>query len=327
MDSIGRHAIGFESVAYTGPVERVLVTGAASWIGGRVVQELEPHHEVIAVDELEPKLAFAARLHRYSMDSLDFAQFLVDRKPTTVIHLQTLDRSAEIGNTRSRAGAVQGAQALFGAIERVGSVHHVVVKSDAAIYSTGPRHASVLSESTRISGRATRYERNLRDIERFVADLKPSMPEVSFTVLRLGPILGPAVGNPISRYLTLPVVPTLMGYDGRLQFLYEDDAVQAIVFASRSTAADGIFNVAGDGILYLSRLLRIGRRLGQPLPPPLLKQARRFLAVSGVPLPEHTANLLKYGRYTTTDRMVTKLGFNPAHTTRQAIERTYRGAR
>lgn len=306
-------------------MERVLVTGAASWIGGRVVQELESDHEVIAVDELEPRLAFAARLHRYSMDSLDFAQFVVDRKPTTVIHLQTLDRAAEIGATRSRAGAVLGAQALFGAIERVGSVRHVVVKSDTAIYSTGPRHASVLSESTRIGGRATRYERNLRDIEVFVTNLRPSMPEVSFTVLRLGPIFGPTVGNPISRYLTLPVVPTLMGFDGRMQLLYEDDAVQAIVNASHDTKADGLFNVAGDGIVYLSRLLRMGRRIGQPLPAPLLRQARRLIAVSGIQLPEHTANLLKFGRYVTTERMAQGLGFRPARTTRQAIERTYRG--
>jgi len=303
----------------------VLVTGAASWIGGRVVQELEPHHEVIAVDELEPRMAFAARLHRYSLDSLDFAQFVVDRKPTTVIHLQTLDRSAEIGSTRSREGAVLGAQALFGAIERVGSVRHVVVKSDTAIYSTGPRHASILSEATRIGGRATRYERNLRDIESFVTNLRPSMPHVSFTVLRLGPIFGPTIGNPISRYLTLPVVPTLMGFDGRLQLLHEDDAVKAVVFASSDTMADGVFNVSGDGVVFLSHLLRIGRRLQQPLPPPLLRQARRLLATAGVAVPDHTANLLKYGRYVTTDLMTNTLGFTPLRNTRQTIERTYRG--
>lgn len=306
------------------PVERVLVTGAASWIGGRVVQELEPHHEVIAVDEFEPRMAFAARLHRYSMDSLDFAQFVIDRQPTTVIHLQTLDRSAELGATRSRDGAVLGAQALFGAIERAGSVRQVIVKSDTAVYSTGPRHASILSESTRISGRATRYERNLRDIERFVADLKPSMPDVTFTVLRLGPIFGQTVANPISRYLSLPVVPTLMGFDGRIQLLYEDDAVDAIIFASQTSPVDGIFNIAGDGILYLSRLIRIGRRIPQPLPSPQLRQARRLLATAGIALPEHTANLFKYGRYAATARMTAELGFTPARTTRQAAERTLR---
>ena len=299
------------------------MTGAASWIGGRVVQELEPHHEVIAVDESKPRLDFEARLHRHSMDSLDFAQFLIDRQPTVVVHLQTLDRSDEPGGLRSRGGAVLGAQALFGAIERAGSVRQVVIKSDTAIYSTGPRHASVLSESTRITGRATRYERNLRDMERFVTDLAPSMPDVTFTVLRLAPIVGSTVRNPISRYLALPVVPTAMGFDGRIQLLHEDDAVDVIIHAFQMGTEGGVFNVAGEGVMYLSRVLRLGRRLPQPLPGPQLRRARRILAAAGIRLPEHTANLFKYGRYVDTQRMTTQLGFEPASSTRQTVVRTY----
>lgn len=258
------------------------------------------------------------------MDSLDFAQFVIDRQPTSVLHLQTLDRSAELGATRSKEGSVLGAQALFGAIERVGTVRHVVVKSDTAVYSTGPRHASVLSEKTRISGRATRYERNLRDIERFVTDLAPSMPEVSFTVLRIAQIVGQTIGNPLTRYLSLPVVPTLMGYDGRLQLIDEEDAVAAVIHAAKMSAPGGLFNVAANSSMFLSRLLRHGNRLQQPLPGPVLRQARRGLAAAGLGLPEHAANLLKHGRFVTTDRMVDALAFRPQlATTRQVASRLY----
>lgn len=328
IDSMAAMLSGRDQMPTLARVERVLVTGAASWIGGRLVQELETDHEVIAVDELAARLDFNAPIHRFSMDSLDFAQFLIDRKPTTVIHLQTLDRSAELGATRSREGAVLGSQAMFGAIERAGSVRHVLVKSDTAVYSTGPRHASVLSETTRISGRATRYERNLRDIERFVTDLRAAMPEVSFTTLRLAPIVGRTIANPLSRYLRLPVVPVAAGYDGRLQMLHEDDAVAAVVGASRSEAAGGTFNVAADGVMYLSRALRLGRRLAQPLPPPQLRQARRLVATAAGPtLPEHTANLLKFGRYVTTERMKTGLGFTPAYSTREIFSDLYERSR
>ena len=180
-------------------MERILVTGAASWVGGQCVRALETRADVIAVDELKPRSAFAAPFHLFHLDSLEFARFVVKLEPTIVLHLQTMDRSAELGGTRSREGTVLGAQALFGALARLTQIKQVVVKSDTAVYSTGPRHASVLSEATRITGRATRFERNLREIERFVSEVAAEMPTVGFTVLRLASIFGPTVKNPISR--------------------------------------------------------------------------------------------------------------------------------
>jgi len=317
------HAIACGDASTLPGVERILVTGAASWIGGRCVQTLERDHEVIAVDEFTPRLEFEAPFHRFSLDSLDFAHFLIRAQPTTVLHLQTLDRSAELGSARANEGVVLGGQALFGAIARTPAVRHVVVKSDTAVYSTGPRHASVLDETTRITGRATRYERNLRDIERFVTEVSGELPGVDFTVLRLASIVGSAVGNPLSRYLTLPTVPVMLGFDPRLQFIHEDDAAAALIYACHSPAP-GVFNVAGDGILYLSRVLRLGRRIPQPLPSPQLRRARRLLASIGGPrLGQHTANLLRYGRFTQNVRMRTDLGFEPARSTREAVARMY----
>ena len=310
------------ATAYTSHMERILVTGAASWVGGHCVRALEPNADVIAVDELPPRIAFDAPFHSFNMDSLEFAHFVLKVEPTIVLHLQTLDRSRELGQKRSREGSVLGAQALFGALARAKRIQRVIVKSDTAVYSTGPRHASVLSERTRISGRATRYERNLREIERFVTDIDRELEHVSFSVLRLASIVGPTIGNPISQYLSLPIVPVPLGADARLQLLYEDDAIAALLHAAH-TDIGGTFNVAGDGIMYLHRVLRMGRRLAQPLPPPPLRQARRALKATGLRLPEHTGNLLRYGRFVDTTSMRDDLAFAPQRTTRQTVASLY----
>lgn len=303
-------------------MERILVTGAASWVGGHCIRALEPIADVVAVDELPPRIEFQAPFHTFNMDSLDFAHFVLKVEPTTVLHLQTLDRSLDLGQKRAREGNVLGAQALFGALARSKRIRRVIIKSDTAIYGTGPRHASVLSEKTRISGRATRYERNLREIERFVSEMDAELKHVSFTVLRLASILGPTIGNPISRYLSLPAVPVALGSDPRLQFLHEDDSIAALLHATRFDEG-GVFNVAGEGIMYLHRMLRMGRRLAQPLPPPALRQARRALNASGLRLPEHTGNLLRYGRFTDTTKMTTDLGYSPLYSTRQTAASLY----
>jgi len=299
-------------------MERVLVTGAGSWVGGQCVQALQYRAEVVAVDEVNPRAELDAEFHRYSLDSLEFAHFLLKVDPTIVLHLQTLDRTAELGRARAREGAVLGAQSLFGAIARSKRVRHVVVKSDTAIYSTGPRHASILSEATRISGSATRYERNLREIEQFVRELDSELPDKTFTVLRLATIIGPTIANPLSRYLARPVVPTSLGYDPRLQFLAENDAVTALLTAA-SSEIPGIFNVSGAGSIYLHRGLRLGLKLAQPLPPGKLRRIRRTFGVGGEPLPTHLGELLKYGRYCETERMQQVLGFAPARTTRESL--------
>lgn len=301
-----------------------MVTGAGSWVGGQCVQALQYRAEVVAVDEINPRLEMDAEFHRYSLDSLEFAHFLIKVDPTIVLHLQTLDRTAEFGRLRAREGAVLGAHALFGAIGRSKRVRHVVVKSDTAIYSTGPRHASILSEATRITGSATRYERNIREIEQFVNEIAGELPDKTFTVLRLASIIGPSIANPLSRYLARPVVPTSLGYDPRLQFLGENDAVTALLTAA-SSEVPGVFNVAGAGSIYLHRGLRLGRKLAQPLTPGKLRRVRKALGVRGPVLPDHLAELLKYGRVCETDRMRDVLGFTPARTTRETLLDLYSG--
>ena len=53
----------FES--YTWQMRRIMVTGAATWTGGRLIQRLErqPEVEVIAVDELPATVEFESPLH------------------------------------------------------------------------------------------------------------------------------------------------------------------------------------------------------------------------------------------------------------------------
>src|SRR6185503_19526618 len=64
-------------------------------------------------------------------------------------------------------------------------------------------------------------------------------------------------------YLALPVLPTVAGFDPRLQFVHLDDAVRALRLAADGSHP-GVFNVAGPGSLTLSQL---AHRLGRPTVP------------------------------------------------------------
>jgi UDP-glucose 4-epimerase len=114
-------------------------------------------------------------------------------------------------------------------------------------------------------------------------------------------------------------VPTVLGYDPRLQFVHIDDAVRALVLAVLG-AHPGTFNVAGDGAMLLSQ---ITRRLGR-LTFPVVSFGSAFfgslIRQAGIAdfTPDQVA-LVRYGRLLDTERMKTRLGFQPRYSSAEAL--------
>jgi UDP-glucose 4-epimerase len=116
------------------------------------------------------------------------------------------------------------------------------------------------------------------------------------------------------------VLPTVFGYDPRLQFVHEDDVIDVLSVAAgeprRGTLNAGTFNIAGEGVLLLSQC---ARRLGRPTLPlllPAIRWAGTALRTVGVTdfSPEQI-RLLTHGRVVLTTQMRETLGFEPKHTT------------
>jgi UDP-glucose 4-epimerase len=301
-------------------MRRILVSGAATWTGGHLIKELETRSdvEVIAVDEIPARIELESEVHLFELDNPEFAHFVIDSKPDALIHLQTVDRSALLGGRRSHDEAVVGAQALFGAIRRCSEIKHVIVKSDICVYGMGPRNPSVVSEDARLDGRRSRFAKDLTIVEDYINDTAAYRGDAVFTVLRLAPIFGPNVTNPMSRYLRLPLVPTRLGYDPRMQLLSGEDAIGALNH-TLDHPVPGTFNVAASGQLYLSRILRLGKRIGQPLPNRAYNIAIKGMGRADLHLPDHIKHLVHYGLIADTRRMRNVLGFEPQQNLRQTV--------
>jgi UDP-glucose 4-epimerase len=122
----------------------------------------------------------------------------------------------------------------------------------------------------------------------------------------------------------MPVVPTVLGFDPRLQFMHEDDAVDLLEQAVQRPIV-GTYNATADGVLYLSQLLRMGGRVELPLPlsilnltGPLVRLARR-----GLQVPPHIIRLVQWGRIADNRRLKEEFGFTPRYTTRDAVREFY----
>ena len=231
----------------------------------------------------------------------------------TVVHLGAPrpDRHA----SRSEHGT--GSDELLTACERSSEVRHVVLASSTAVYGAGPRDPGVFTEQMHAAGdlppgaarTALATEHRLRAYGR-------RRPDVDVAVLRLAPLVGPAVDSCPTRLLSLPVAPTALGFDARLQLLHESDAIE-VMYRAAVDGAPGVTNVAADGVVTLSQALRWARRLRLPLPPPALAALTRLARPVG-PCTEDVG-YLSYGRVVDTTRLKTRFGYEPRFTTEEAL--------
>jgi UDP-glucose 4-epimerase len=215
---------------------------------------------------------------------------------------------------------VIGTMQLLAACQRAPGLRRLVVKSSSAVYGSSSRDPAMFTEDmgAKQSIRSG-YAKDVLEVEGYVRGFSRRRPDVTVTLLRAANTVGPSVSSPLTHYFRLPVAPTVLGYDARLQFLHETDLLAALEHATLR-GVHGTFNVAGDGMLVLSQAMR---RLGRPTVPvpgfalgPLTAVARRA-GVRG--LPPELADLLTFGRGLDTTRMRSVLGFSPAYTTAAAL--------
>jgi UDP-glucose 4-epimerase len=280
---------------------RVLVTGLGSFWGGRVALALEADPSVdviIGLDTTEPRI----ELERTEYVRCDESYSILSRivratQVDTIVHTFLVVDSTSMSSSQMHETNVIGTMNLFAAAGQPEShVRNVVVKSSTLVY--GSTHADPVwfTESTRRTAAPRhRVEKSLIEVESYVRGYATDNPDVTVAMLRFSNVLGEQIATPISRALSRPVVPSIFGFDPRMQFVHERDVVRAIMFVLGEDL-DGTWNVAGDGLVTWSEVAAIcGRRL-VPLPPVGRGLAAAVLDRVGVSLPPELLDLLTYGR-------------------------------
>jgi UDP-glucose 4-epimerase len=117
---------------------------------------------------------------------------------------------------------------------------------------------------------------------------------------------------------SLPVVPSILGFDPRCQFIHEDDIVGVLAHAVRNDIP-GIYNAAADGVLALSEVASL---LGKPLLPVLPPWGPGFAAAQlrrlGLRVPVELLRQLRYGRGLDNRRLKAS-GYSYRYTSREAV--------
>ncbi|MFT4082179.1 MAG: NAD-dependent epimerase/dehydratase family protein [Nocardioides sp.] len=306
----------------------VLVTGVSRDLGRRFARSAAAHagvERVIGVDAVPPRGDIGGvSFVRADIRNPVIAKVIAKEAVDTVVHMSVIATPGSTGGrTMMKELNVIGTMQLLAACQTAPTVRQVVVKSTTTVYGASNRDPAMFSEE--MEPRRSPYggyAKDVADVESYVRGFSRRRPDVAVTLLRCANVLGPTMDSPLAEHLRLPVIPTVLGFDPRLQFLHELDLYAVIGHAIR-TGVPGTFNVAGDGFLTLSQ---IARRLGRPtvpVPAALLRygaygSGRQRLPRRSEYSPE-LRGLLSFGRGVDTTRMRRELGFEPAYSTAETI--------
>jgi UDP-glucose 4-epimerase len=240
----------------------------------------------------------------------------------TVVHLGVAALPAPgAGRSSLKESNVIGTMRLLAACQRAAGIRKLVLKSSTSVYGSSPRDPARFTEdmSPRRSLRSG-FAKDSADAEGYVRGFSRRRPDVLVTTLRLASLLSARVDTAMSRYFALPVLPTILGFDPRLQLLHCDDA-QAVLHRATVHDRPGTFNVAGTGVLLLSQAMR---RTGLPtvaVPSFAFPGVARTLGRAvGSDIGSDLVDLLAYGRGVDTTALHSGFGYQPSWSTAATLD-------
>jgi UDP-glucose 4-epimerase len=306
------------------PGKRILITGLSTYWGGRLAQTLERNPSVeaiIGVDSEDP----TRELERTEFVRVSNQHTLIRRivkaaEIDTVVDSRLVVDSAVTAPRLAHENNVIGTLNILAACSNPDSpVRKLVFKSSAHYYGSGRDDPAFWAEDMRRTHEPrTPLKRDIVEAEAAVADFGEKNPQVTVSTLRFCNVLGPDIMTSHARLLSLPVVPMILGFDPRYQFIHADDVVNALEYAV-DHELPGVYNGAPDGVLAFSEVIGLlGKHALPVLPPWGTGLAGSALKRAGFQIPPEMMLQLRFGRGLD-NRKLKATGFRFRCSTRETV--------
>jgi len=306
----------------------IALTGANTFLGRNLIGLLEEDDgvgRVVLLDVkspggLGPKTVFY---------EVDLTQPAVESRIAEILHADRVDTLVHLAFAATPTQATAWAHEL----ESVGTMHvlaacrkhrlrKLVVRSTVLVYGPHPSNPNFLTEDHPLRGlHGSHFVDEKLDVEQQVRTFAVAQGDCCVTVLRTAPILGPTMDNDnyVVRWLSRRLVPTVLGHDPLVQLLHEVDAIAALKLAVERDAP-GAFNIAGDGVLPISTIVKLAGRIAFPIPYPVFRRLAALLWVAQLSeAPPAFVATLRYLCVVDGARARAELGFRPLYSTRDAV--------
>lgn len=297
--------------------KKILITGAAGYIGSLLGSRLAADYPVIGTD-IHGRADLSFPLVQSDVRDPALKTLLLDNGITHVVHLASvLDAGAD--RARDFDIDVNGSRNVLQCCLAAG-VRHITVSSSGAAYGYYPDNPAWIDEGQPLRGNpAFAYADHKRQVEELLADYRAQHPELAQLVLRPGTVLGANTSNLITNLFKAKRLLAIRGSDSPFVFIWDEDVVRAIEHGIRQDRS-GIFNMAGDGALSIHQIAAILGKPVQVVPAWLLKSALWLGRRLGIGRygPEQV-DFLRYRPVLSNRRLKEQFGYQPEKTSEQTF--------
>ncbi len=291
----------------------ILVTGAAGSLARLTALELlRRGDEVVGVDYRPRPKDYPPGIEYYqaNYNKTRIADVYKRHAPETVLHLGRVGNLKVSENKRFDLNVVGSAKIMQLAVRH--KVKKLVVLSTFHIYGAHPHNHIPIHEDEPV--RAMQTVPKLSDAVQL--DNQAVMwtyrhRKLATVVLRPVNVVGPHINNTVSKYLRLPRIPYMAGFNPMWQFIHEEDMLRAILAVVDGDRTWGAFNVAGTAAVPLSVALRLTESPTLPVPGPMVPLLKRLAPAAARALPSYMMDFLRYPVVISDDAFRKKFGWEP----------------
>lgn len=297
--------------------KRILITGAAGYIGHQLGNRLAAHYHVLGTDiRSRDDLAFPVRV----LDVRDpgLAELFKEQGITHVVHLASILQASK-DRARDFDIDVNGTRNVLECCIKAG-IKHLTVTSSGAAYGYYADNPAWIDEQDALRGNTEfAYSDHKRQIEEMLAEYRQQHPQLQQLIFRPGTVLGKDTRNQITELFMAPRILALKGSDSPFVFIWDEDVIGAMEMGLREDKR-GIYNMAGDGALTM---VEIAKRLNKPLltlPVWLVKAGLQIAQWRGKPTGPEQVNFLRYRPVLSNRRLKEEFGYPLAKSSAQTFE-------
>ena len=309
---------------------RYLITGGSGYIGTRLVNLLSRREDTerIVICDVAPPKGYLPKteFERVDVRDRDAVRSVLERaKPDVLVHLafilnpshdEHLMYDVDVNGTHHVLEAAAGA-----------GTDQVLVTSSSTAYGAFPDNPDPITEEHPVRGvPGFSYARDKTESDRICQLWAKTHPERVMTILRPCIVFGPNVDNYLVRLWTKQPFAVDAGgnLDNRIQFVHEDDVVEAVTALLLGRHA-GAFNVAPDDAMTMRECTEL---LGTPVRRMPLRAYRGLArAMWGARLSEAPPGQIEFALHpwvVSSERLKAATDWRPRHSSRETFEITVR---
>ena len=305
---------------------KILVTGAAGYIGKQLVEYLHQQnkHEIVACDIREDNPFIHLTKVLYSKMDIRSEEVLTEmqkRQVDVVVHLASIVTPGKKSNREFEYSVdVLGTKNVLEACVKT-NVKRIIISSSGAAYGYHPENEKWLVETDPIRGNEQfAYSYHKRLVEEMLAEYREKYPDLEQTIFRIGTILGRTVSNQITNLFDQRFLLRISGSKSPFVFIWDQDVVRCFAKAVDDEKT-GIYNLAGDGALSVDELGVLLAKKVVKVPSSVVAAAlfvlkRLRLSQYG----EEQVKFLKYRPVLDNRKLKEEFGFIPEKTSLQVFE-------